>query len=143
MTDREELRRCKPIESNKYLCKQTRPLLNSHMQETCAIVTSTKNKYSKGLRHSNCATYAHDLDTEQRNEWIYFSPVSDSITILCPDKEPLDVLLTGTGKLIIQPNCKQHIQHICSCIPHLGSMLYSSSRTGWLGRAVPLGDSAG
>jgi hypothetical protein len=25
---------------------------------------------------------------------------------LCPDKEPTDVILTGTGKLIIRPNCK-------------------------------------
>jgi hypothetical protein len=43
---------------------------------------------------------------EKRNEWIYFIPQSDSITILCPEKEPTDVLLTGTGKLMIQPGCK-------------------------------------
>jgi hypothetical protein len=34
-TDREDLRRCKTLEPNKYVCKQTRPLLNSHMQESC------------------------------------------------------------------------------------------------------------
>jgi hypothetical protein len=43
---------------------------------------------------------------EQRNEWIYFIPLSDSVTILCPDKEPTDAILTGIGKLIIRPKCK-------------------------------------
>ncbi|PNF17992.1 hypothetical protein B7P43_G17333 [Cryptotermes secundus] len=37
ISDREELRRCKTIEPTKYICKQARPLLNSHMHEACAI----------------------------------------------------------------------------------------------------------
>jgi hypothetical protein len=37
MTDRKELRRCKAIEPTRYICKQTRPLLSSHMQEACAV----------------------------------------------------------------------------------------------------------
>jgi hypothetical protein len=45
---------------------------------------------------------------EKRNEWIYFVPRSDSITILCPEENPTDVLLTGTGKLSIQSGCKGH-----------------------------------
>jgi hypothetical protein len=43
---------------------------------------------------------------EKRNEWIYFIPSSDSITILCPEKEPVDIVLRGTGKLSIQSECK-------------------------------------
>ena len=36
-TSREELRRCKSAEPNAYICKQSQPLLNSHMQESCEI----------------------------------------------------------------------------------------------------------
>jgi hypothetical protein len=43
---------------------------------------------------------------EKRNEWIYFIPSSESLTILCPEKEPIDVVLTETGKLTIRSSCK-------------------------------------
>ena len=40
------------------------------------------------------------------NERIYFIPVKESFTILCMDKPPVDVILSGTGKLGISANCK-------------------------------------
>jgi hypothetical protein len=43
---------------------------------------------------------------EKGNEWIYFIPSSDSITILCPEKEPVDIVLRGTGKISVQSGCK-------------------------------------
>jgi hypothetical protein len=43
---------------------------------------------------------------EQRNEWVYFTPVSDSITIVRQEKEPVEIKLTGTGKLNIDSGCK-------------------------------------
>jgi hypothetical protein len=43
---------------------------------------------------------------EKGNKWIYFIPSSESITILCPEREPIDVTLTVTGKLSIQSSCK-------------------------------------
>jgi hypothetical protein len=43
---------------------------------------------------------------EKRNEWVYFTPVSDSITIVCQEKEPVEIKLTGTGKLNIDSGCK-------------------------------------
>jgi hypothetical protein len=42
----------------------------------------------------------------ENNEWIYFVPTSESITILCPDKAPIDVMISGIGKLGIHENCK-------------------------------------
>lgn len=47
---------------------------------------------------------------EKKNEWIYFIPSRDSITILCPDKEPIDIALHGAGKLSIQAGCKGYSQ---------------------------------
>jgi hypothetical protein len=42
----------------------------------------------------------------ENNEWIYFVPTSESITILCSDKAPIDILVSGIGKLGIHENCK-------------------------------------
>lgn len=42
----------------------------------------------------------------ENNEWIYFVPSSESITILCNDKSPIDVVISGIGKLGIDENCK-------------------------------------
>jgi hypothetical protein len=42
----------------------------------------------------------------ENNEWISFVPTSESITILCEDKAPIDVLVPGIGKLGIHENCK-------------------------------------
>ncbi|PNF42917.1 hypothetical protein B7P43_G12321 [Cryptotermes secundus] len=108
MSDREELRRCKTIEPTKYICKQTRPLLNSHMQEACAINIPR-------ICDTRIVQLMHTIWTqlEQRNEWIYFIPLSDSITILCPGRDPTDIVLTSTGKLMIQPNCKGYSLQEC------------------------------
>ena len=40
------------------------------------------------------------------NEWIYFVPLSESVTILCTDKPPVGVLVSRIGKLGISANCK-------------------------------------
>lgn len=40
------------------------------------------------------------------NEWIYYTPAVDSLTVLCADCDPVDILLKGAGKLRIDPTCK-------------------------------------
>jgi len=40
------------------------------------------------------------------NELIYFVPSSESITILCMEKPPVDIIVSGIGKLGINTNCK-------------------------------------
>jgi hypothetical protein len=32
------------------------------------------------------------------NEWLYFSPTAESVTVLCNDKEPVAITLSGVGK---------------------------------------------
>jgi len=41
-----------------------------------------------------------------KNEWIYFVLSSESVTILCMDKPPFDVIVSGTDKLGISASCK-------------------------------------
>jgi hypothetical protein len=35
---------------------------------------------------------------EKRNEWIYFIPTSDSVTIVCANREPVEVIINHTGE---------------------------------------------
>jgi len=38
------------------------------------------------------------------NEWIYYVPRKDSMTILCADRDPVDIPLKGAGRLSVDPN---------------------------------------
>jgi hypothetical protein len=40
------------------------------------------------------------------NGCIYFVPISESFTIVCMDKPPVDDIVSGIGKLGISANCK-------------------------------------
>jgi hypothetical protein len=40
------------------------------------------------------------------NEWVYYTPGVDSMTVLCADQDPVDVTLKGAGKLTLDPTCK-------------------------------------
>jgi len=42
----------------------------------------------------------------RNNEWIYFVHTSESVMILCTDKPPVDVIVSGVGKLGISAECK-------------------------------------
>jgi hypothetical protein len=40
------------------------------------------------------------------NKWIYFSPTAESVMVLCNDKEPVDITLSGVGKFGLNVGCK-------------------------------------
>jgi hypothetical protein len=42
------------------------------------------------------------------NEWLYFAPRPDTLTILCSKQEPSDIEIEGTGKLTLHSNCKAY-----------------------------------
>jgi hypothetical protein len=102
-----EFEKCKNINGHTKLCKQTHPLLSSHLQESCAVkLLQTRTQFPK-----NCDTrlvqIKNTLWTQlDNNEWLYFAPISESVTVLCNDKGPLDVTLTGVGKITLYSGCK-------------------------------------
>jgi hypothetical protein len=52
------------------------------------------------------------------NEWIYFVPTSENITILCMDEPPVDVIVSGIGELRKVPIVKAlENQHYSRNIP--------------------------
>jgi hypothetical protein len=107
-TSREELRRCKRAQPNSYICKQNRPLLNSHMQESCAVKLLHPRTEIPKVCDIRIVKIEYTIWTqlEKRNEWVFFAPSSDSVTIICLGQEPVEIKLTGAGKLNIDQGCK-------------------------------------
>jgi hypothetical protein len=102
-----EINNCKGIDGQTRLCKQQHPLLSSHLQETCAVnllqprFELPKNCETRLVQVKN--TIWTQLDN---NEWLYFAPDAESVTILCCDKNPLDLIITGVGKITLNAGCK-------------------------------------
>ena len=107
LTDKEWMNSCKILTSMKYVCKQDQPLLSSHLHENCMV----KLLQLGGSVPASCDKRIVELSNSvwtqlTNNEWIYFIPTSESITILCTDKPPVDVMVSGIGKLGINAECK-------------------------------------
>jgi hypothetical protein len=102
-----ELHNCKETTRQRYVCKQVRPLISSQVQEECAV----RLLREQGNLPSSCELHYVVLNNTVwtqigKNEWVYYVPNRDSITILCADRVPVDVPLKGAGKLSIDPACK-------------------------------------
>jgi hypothetical protein len=74
-------------------------MMSNHSQESCAV----KLLQSSDKIPRSCETRIVKLSNTVwmqllNNEWIYFSPTVDSVTMLCGEKEPVDVSLKGMGK---------------------------------------------
>ena len=107
MLTEDELRQCKTKDSNSYVCKQKHPLMSSHVHESCYIRLLQANERIPRSCETRIAKLTNTVWVQlMNNEWIYFSPSIDSVTVLCDGKEPADVLLTGVGKLSINSGCK-------------------------------------
>jgi hypothetical protein len=102
-----ELQKCKVTTKDKYVCKQEKPLLSSLVQEECAVRLLRMWKNLPESCEVHVAQLTHTAWTQvEDNEWVYYTPGADSMTVLCADRDPIDVLLRGAGKLILDPTCK-------------------------------------
>jgi nucleoside diphosphate kinase len=103
----QELKMCKETTPQRYVCKQSKPLLSSLMQDECAVKLLKEWKKLPNDCEVNYIQLTHTVWTQiSDNEWIYYVPSKDSITILCNGQDPIDIPLKGAGKLSIEPNCK-------------------------------------
>jgi hypothetical protein len=104
-----EFNNCKNIDGQTKICKQKRSLLSSHLQELHAVkLLQQRLEFLK-----NCDTRLIQVKSTiwtqlDNNEWLYFAPVAESVTVLCNDRNPLDMTLTGVGKITLNSGCKGH-----------------------------------
>lgn len=101
-----ELNDCKMIDSQKRLCKQKQPLLSSHSHESCAVKLLQPRKEIPKSCDTRVVQFKHTIWTQLDNEWMYFTPTSESVTVLCNEKEPINVILSGVGKFGLNIGCK-------------------------------------
>jgi hypothetical protein len=102
-----ELQKCKQPVKDKYVCKQEKPLLSSLVQEECAVRLLNMWKSLPESCEVNFVQLTHTVWTQVNdNEWIYYTPGVDSMTVLCTGSDPVDIPLKGAGKLTLDPTCK-------------------------------------
>ena len=98
---------CTILNPMSYVCKQKQPLFSSHLHESCIV----RLLQPRGSVHSSCDKRVVELSSFvwtqlANNEWIYFVPESEGITIICGDKPPVYITVSGIGKLSTNADCK-------------------------------------
>jgi len=107
LSDRGWMDTCKLLNPRSYVCHQSEPLLSSHLQENCIVRLLQPRVSVPPICDRRLVELSNSVWTQlANNEWIYFVPKSEGITILCEDKSPIDIVVQGIGKLGIQANCK-------------------------------------
>ena len=87
MTDEGWKDSCKILNTLQYVCNQNQPLLSSHLHESCMVKLlqprgSVPTSFEKRIVEISNSIWTQLIN----NEWIYFVPSSESITILCMEK---------------------------------------------------------
>lgn len=102
-----EFDNCKNVDSQTKICKQKHPLLSSHLHESCAVKLLQQEVEIPKNCDTRLAQIKNTIWTQlDNNEWLYFAPVAERVTVLCNDRDPLDITLTGVGKITLRERCK-------------------------------------
>ena len=89
------------------MCKQHKPLLSSLTHDKCAVRLLKGRKTLPASCEVHYVWLNNTVWTQiNDNEWIYYVPGRDSMTILCADRDPVDMPLKGVGRLVFDPTCK-------------------------------------
>jgi hypothetical protein len=103
----EEIKDCKTIDSQGRICKQKHPLLSSHSHESCTVKLLQPGREIPKSCDTRVVQLKNMIWTQLgNNEWLYFAPTSESVMVLCNNKEPVDVILSGVGKFGLKAGCK-------------------------------------
>jgi len=93
------------------LCKQTIPILMTHMHNNCEIKLFLKETSSIDLCDKRLITLhnGHFIQLTKSNSWLFAVPKTEMLTISCKDQNaPEDAYLAGTGSITISNNCKAY-----------------------------------
>jgi len=102
-----EPQKCKEPTKHRYVCRQDKPLLSSLVHEECTVRLLKVWKTLPDSCEVNFVQLTHTVWTQvSDNEWIYYTPGVDSMTVLRADRDPVDIPLKGARKLLIDPICK-------------------------------------
>jgi hypothetical protein len=109
VTDKELLDSCKKLNAIKYVFKQNQPLLSSDLHENVGLNCCNPEEVSPPICDKRVVEISNSVWTQlANNEWVYFVPSSESVTILSMYKPPIDVIVPEFGKLWISTSCKSY-----------------------------------
>ena len=84
-----ELQKCKEPTKERYVCKQDKPLLSSLVQEECAVRLLKVWKTLPNSCEVHLVKFTHSVWTQVNdNEWIYYAPGTENMTVLRNDQRP-------------------------------------------------------
>lgn len=107
LSDEIGMKNCKTLSTLLRICKQVQPLLSSHLHDNCLVKMLQPRGSVPPMCERRIVELSNPIWTQlQNNEWIYFVPTSETITILCSGKPPMDVQVSGIGKLGLREDCK-------------------------------------
>jgi hypothetical protein len=96
----DEIHECKTINKVLKICKQTQPVQLTHLDQVCEAQMIEPIRSIPASCSQRIVDLKHTLRTQlDGNEWLFVTPTSDVLTVLCSKHEPMDVILLGTGKL--------------------------------------------
>jgi hypothetical protein len=129
MTNLEWINNRKIPQSRSYMCKEDQLLLYTHFHENCVVKLlqpkrTLPNTCVKRIVELNNSVWIH-LDN---NEWVYFIPNTDSITVVCRDKELVEITMMGGGKLSLISGRKLYSKSAVLQIHPLIKSSYSNKR---------------
>jgi hypothetical protein len=107
LSDKASVERCTIVNTLSRVCEQVQPLLLSHLHDNFLVDMMQSRSSIPPTCERKVVELSHPVWTQlKNNEWIYVVPVSEMITILCSEKPPIDVTVSGIGKLSLQEGCK-------------------------------------
>jgi hypothetical protein len=106
LSDKEGMENCKTLNTSFKVCKQNQPLLSSHLHENC-LVKMLQPRGSVPTMCERIVELFNPIWTQlENNKWIHFVPTSETITILCSERHPMDINVTEIGNLGLREDCK-------------------------------------
>jgi hypothetical protein len=83
MTDKEWMDSWKILNAMQYVCKQDQPFLSSHLHENCVVELLQPRRSVPPICDKRMVEISSPVWTQlANNEWIYFIPSRESVTIL-------------------------------------------------------------
>lgn len=102
-----ELKKCIEPTKQRYVRQQDKPFLSSLVQEECAVQLLKVWKTLPKSCEVHFVQMTHTVCTQVNdNEWVYYTPEAESMTVLFSNCDPLDIPLKGEGKLFLKSTCK-------------------------------------
>lgn len=102
-----EFNNCKVLNNRWRVCKQEYPVLSSHLHEECEAKLLQHVKDIPSDCSQRVVKLSHTLWTQlESSEWLFVSPIAETLTVSCIGQQPSDVILNGTGKIKFLKSCK-------------------------------------